>query len=119
MHAWKIEPTEQFKRDHRRYEKKHPEELKAILNNLDTYVRALKECGFPILVKAGFIHKEPMGIKALDQKCGGIRRKMRETRLYIYPNIDDKTLVLLSIGDKRTQSRDIEQCKKTVRELRG
>lgn len=119
MHEWRIENTDQYERDYKNYEKKHKEELKAILNNLDSYYRALKECGSPILVKAGFVHNEPMGIKALDQKCGGIKGKLKATRLYIYPNIEENILMLLAIGDKQAQGRDVEQCKKRVKALRG
>lgn len=118
MIKWQIETTEQYIRDYKNYEKKHREELNAVLNNLDSYFKALNECGSPNLIKTGFIHNEPMGIKALDQKGGGRKTKLPATRLYVYPNIEEGSLVLLAIGNKQTQGRDIEYCKKIVKGLR-
>ncbi len=81
MIKWQIETKEQYLRDYKKYEKKHREELNAVLNNLDSYFKALNECGLPNLIKTGFIYNEPLGIKALDQKGGGRKTKLQATRL--------------------------------------
>ena len=68
---WKLEPTDEYNRRHRRYEKKHRRELEAMLDNLDTYHQALN-AGTPIQqIQFGFVHAEPCGVKAVDQKGHG------------------------------------------------
>src|ERR1700720_4571989 len=98
---WKIEPTDKYVRDHRWYSKKRPNELKAVLNNLDTYVKAIQGGTKPLQVNAGFIHIEGQGVIAIDQKGG--KGKLAQTRLYVYPDSDREVLYLFTIGDKNTQ----------------
>ena len=65
---WVIQRSQFFEARFKRFQKKHPEEAKAVLNNLDTYFKALCVGANPVNIQAGFIHHEPEGIKALDQK---------------------------------------------------
>lgn len=118
MDLWEIKRTRKFETKYKRYEKKRHDELQAVMVNLDRYVRAL-QLGTPIQqIKAGFIHKEPKGIKALDQKGGGRKVKLQETRLYIFPYMDEKTIYLLTIGNKNSQDNDIQFCKKQVEKIK-
>lgn len=105
---WLLVPTGKYERDCRHFEKKHPAELLAALRNLSAYIKALTEAGNPLQVKAGFIHDEPNGIKAIDQKGG--KGKLRQTRLYIYPHVEAGRVYLLGIGDKSRQRADIVTC---------
>ncbi|MGR3176523.1 MAG: hypothetical protein ACUZ8E_00520 [Candidatus Anammoxibacter sp.] len=116
MKTWKIETTDVYDRKHRRFEKKNPDELRSMLNNLDTYYKSLTSLGHPQKIVASYIHKEPKGVKAIDQK--GSKAKLKQTRLYIYPNIETKTLYLMTIGDKKTQRKDIKFCENFVKTLR-
>jgi len=102
MEGWLLEETEQYERDKRFFEKKYPNELVAMLKNLDRYFDALMSCGNPLQVSLGFIHHEPDGIKAIDQKGGGQKVKLQQTRLYIFPKTEEKILILLAIGTKTT-----------------
>lgn len=115
MDEWLIEPTETYQCKHEHYEKKHPNELAAAEGNLDTYFRTLKNGVNPLQIKEGFIHHEPDGIKAIDQKGSRQKIKLQETRLYIYPDVPTKTLFLLTIGDKQTQRNDINFCREYVK----
>ena len=108
MTKWNIEPTEKFERLYKKYEKKQYEELVAVLNNLDTYHETLQHVSNPFNITSGFIHHEPKGIKAIDQTKAD--RKLKETRLYVYPDPETKTLYLLTLGDKRTQKEDLKFC---------
>ena len=120
MDPWSLETTDTYERRYKEYEKKHPNELVAVTNNLDTYFKTLNQCGHPLQVKAGFIHDEPDGIKAIDQKGGGQKVKLQQTRLYIYPHHDTRTVHLLTMGDKASQRADIRFCRACVREeIRG
>ncbi|MBU1006117.1 MAG: hypothetical protein KKH08_00815 [Candidatus Omnitrophica bacterium] len=110
MPTWIIKATNRYEKDYKDYEKKRPNELIAVLNNLDTYCNALMKLGHPLQIKAGFIHHEPKGIKAIDQKGGKQKVKLEQTRLYMYPDCENKILRLLTIGNKSSQKRDIKHC---------
>lgn len=67
-------------------------------------------------VKAGFLHPEPQGVLAIDQKGSG--KALAETRLYVYPDEDDEIAHVITLGDKRSQPDDIALCRQFVAELR-
>jgi len=113
---WKHEPTDDYLRRQKRYEKNHPAELKRMLDNLDTYKRALDAGAKPGPKHFGFVHPEPMGVVAIDQRGGG--GKLKQTRLYIYPDVATGIIYGLTIGDKTTQQEDIARCKGYVTQLR-
>ena len=118
MTEWNLVPLGKYLSDYKWYEKKRPNELCAILGNLDTYFEALKMIGNPLQVKSGFIHDEPDGVKAIDQRGGKQKVKLQQTRLYLYPNVSEQKLYLLAIGDKTTQRGDIQFCRERVKEIK-
>jgi hypothetical protein len=87
--VWVIQKSPYFEARFKRFQKKHSEEAKAVLNNLDTYFNTLNMGVNPINIKGGFIHDEPDGIKGLDQKGG--KGKMMQSRLYVFPETETKT----------------------------
>lgn len=111
---WCIEQTDLFARKFKQFRKKnkHSGLDKLLLNNLDTYLKALQFGTSPQKINAGFIHHEPNGVKAIDQK--GSRKKVsgtpKECRLYVFPDSDGKVLYLITIGDKNSQKSDIKDC---------
>jgi len=113
---WVLSPTDQWLRDQKRYQKKDPWELAAILANLDRLLEILKEAPNSRTVQAGFIHSEGGGILAVDQKGGG--PNLMETRGYLFCEDIEKTVHLITIGDKRTQSRDVQYSKEFLRILK-
>jgi hypothetical protein len=113
---WTLEKTSEWDRRFKYYEKKHQRELIAALDNLDTFVRALNSGIRPRDAKFGFIHPEPLGVLAIDQKGGG--RNLAETRLYTYPDEKREALHLIIIGDKNSQKADIATCMAFVQQLR-
>ena len=117
MSFWNIEPTDKFSRKYKLFEKKHEDELIAMWNNLDTYLKTLQKTDNPQVITGGYIHPEGQGIVAIDQTKA--ERKLKETRLYIYPDIRTKKLSLLTIGDKKTQQHDIQHSKDCVKMIRG
>ncbi|HBM16127.1 MAG TPA: hypothetical protein DD381_07295 [Lentisphaeria bacterium] len=50
---------------------------------------------------------------AIDQK-GKSKTKLQETRLYIFCMIEGKIVKLLKMGNKNTQSDDIQKCIKII-----
>jgi len=114
---WTLEPSAIFPGKLKRYQKKHSEAAKAVLDNLDTYHKALLAGAKPPQIRRGFVHDEPNGVFAIDQR--GAERKQRETRLYVYPDEETQTLYLITIGDKSTQKRqDLTDCREFVDDLR-
>ncbi len=113
---WVTETSDQYERRHKRYTKKEPNVLKAILNNLDTYFKALQFGVLPQKIQFGFIHAEPHGVKAIDQKGG--EGKLAQGRLYVYPDADAEVLYLITLGDKDSQDEDIQYCNQFIRQLR-
>jgi hypothetical protein len=112
---WSTEPTTQWQKDAKYYEKKHPDELAAVLRNLKRYLALLEVAPNPRAVQAGFLHPEPMGIVAVDQRGGG--GNLQETRLYTYAEAARDLLYLITIGNKNEQPADIELSKKFVESI--
>lgn len=112
---WQIEPTTGWEKDQRNYSKKRPDELAAVMRNLDRYVKLLNVSKNSRAVQAGYLHTEQNGVLAIDQKGGG--GNLQETRLYTYADDETKTVYLITIGGKDSQHSDIEYCKEFVRSL--
>lgn len=106
---WTIEEAiDEFGRMSKPLVKKYRRELKNLLVNLQAYLDALNEGATPVQIQRGFLHPEPHGILAIDQRGEG--QGLKEFRLYIYPDTDRQKLYLLALGDKNTQKSDIASC---------
>lgn len=113
---WESQPNDVFERALKWHTKKRPKELEWVLRNLNTYLAQLDEGVKPLqIVKLRFVHNEVDGIYAVDQKGGP--KNLAEIRLYLFPHVPSKTLHLLTIGDKNSQSRDINECRAMVKEI--
>jgi hypothetical protein len=112
---WHIEPTTQWPKDQKWYEKKHPRELAAVLHNLQRYMDQLNAAPNARAVQAGFLHHEPGGVVAIDQKSGG--KGLQETRLYTFADARTETVYLITLGDKGSQPTDIKFCSDFVKSL--
>jgi hypothetical protein len=114
---WELEPSEEYERRAKRYAKKQPRELIAVLANLQTIRDALDEGADPRRLPYGFLHIEPRGVLAIDQKGGG--RDLAQTRLYLFLDATAEVIHLLTLGDKRSQPDDIRSCNQYVADLRA
>jgi hypothetical protein len=108
IEQWQLVPTDLFVRRQEEFAKKRPKQLAAVLRNLARYREMIVHQPIARLISANFIHPEKKGIVALTQQ--GFRPQQPPTRLYLYPAQDSKTLYLITIGDKRTQGEDIQDC---------
>ena len=106
---WQIEPSTQWEKGLRYYEKKHPDELAAVLNNLNRYMSLLKTAPNSRSIQAGFLHGEPGGVVAIDQKGGG--GNLQETRLYTVAVDSQQIVHLITIGNKADQPSDVSYSK--------
>lgn len=113
---WQIEPSTQWPKDQKWYEKKRPREFAAVLHNLQRYLDQLNAARNARAVQGGYLHNEPNGVVAIDQKGGGAG--LQETRLYTFADSSTKTLHLITVGDKNSQSADIKFCSDFVKSLK-
>lgn len=113
---WTLKDTEEYGRRHKDYQKNHPRELQAVLDNLNVYFQALLGGVKPLQIRHGFMHTEPQGVVSIDQKGGG--KSLAQTRLYVYPDTDTETLYVITLGDKRSQKANLAYCRDFVTALR-
>ena len=113
--SWVLLPHSAYLRDLRWYTKKRPAELAAVLRNLERYMTLLSRSPSVRSVQAGFLHPEPHGMVAIDQRGGAGR--LQETRLYCYAHDDSRAVHLLGIGDKSSQSADLARLSPVTRTL--
>ena len=106
----------EFERAKKHYDKKRPGELAAVLRNLARLLEQLNALPHCRAAQAGFLHHEPAGIWALDQK-GPSRTKMQETRLYVFPVEDNQTLHIITVGNKNSQAADLRRAVDYVQSL--
>lgn len=73
---WSISPEDGVGRRLKSFQKRWPHEVVNTIVNLDTRLDALHEGAMPEqLKKLGFVHSEPKGILAIDQKGPGERHE--------------------------------------------
>lgn len=113
---WFLEFNDEFDKKNKKIPKKHRQEYQNCFENLQSYLDLLNDGLIPQQIKQGYVHVEPMGIKALAPHGPGSGSKV-PLRLYIYPDIDTEILHAILLGDKSTQSGDIEYCKQYVKGL--
>lgn len=104
---WKLQPAPTFERAEKRYGKKRPGELAAVLRNLGRLLQRLNELPDCRAVHFGFLHTEPHGVWAIDQH-GPSKVRLQETRLYVFPSGRDMTLHIITVGNKNSQASDIQ-----------
>ena len=112
---WVLLPHSAYLRDLRWYAKKRPAELAAVLRNLDRTMTLLANSPHARTIQAGFLHPEPHGMVAIDQRGGAGR--LQETRLYCYAHNGSRTVHLLGIGDKSSQPADLARLSPLARTL--
>lgn len=115
MALWELEDTARYRTRFKKYEKNHPRELDAVLDNLQRFFSLINSGTSPLMVRVGFIHRVPNGIRAIDQKGGP---GLAETRLYVYGDTKTNILYLLCIGGKKGQNKDIQYSKKEVARIK-
>jgi putative component of toxin-antitoxin plasmid stabilization module len=113
---WTYSQTSDWIRRQKHFQKKRARKLIAALNNLDAFFKTLEKRVKPREAKFGFVHPEPLGVFAIDQKGGG--QSLAQLRAYVDQDEDEEILHLLTIGDKTSQQDDIPTCKQYVAQIR-
>jgi len=117
--AWTLQESDIYGARFKRFMKKNKDVVRLILNNLDTYFETLNQGVHPQQIRAGFIHPEPGGVKAIDQKGSrkGVGGTPKEGRLYVFPQEQTCILHLITIGDKDSQKADLADCRNFMDDL--
>lgn len=104
---WKPFATGLYEHDSKKYSQKKPNELAAVERNLAKFVNILN-AGTKPLQMAGlkFVHNERKGVYAIDES--GYKIKTQVARLYVWCEEPTELVHLITIGDKHSQSDDID-----------
>lgn len=116
---WKLIPQDLFVQTVKRVQKRRPDELNAVMSNLKRFKDRLDAGERPGTFVTSYLHPEPMGILAIDQRIGKKSRNFAELRLYILPVVETEKIYLLVVGDKESQKADIGAAKKLAEQLRS
>lgn len=115
--TWTIEePIDDFGKMSKPLVKKYRRELRNLLLNLQVVLDAFNAGASSAQIQRGFLHQEPHGVLAIDQRGDG--QGLKEFRLYIYPDMEQQKLYLLALGDKNSQRSDIAGCTRWVLRFR-
>ena len=111
---WPFQHCANFDKQEREFEKKYTVILARLRTNL-AYVRGILQISDNPrnIAHYGKVHNEGNGLYAVDQR--GEKPKLREARLYFYPDFEDEILYILGIGFKETQEADILRYHKCIR----
>jgi len=119
--VWRLEPYSGYENQLKKFSRKHEEEANAALSNLQMYLSVLQRTNnLQLANKESFVHKEPDGMVAIDERGAKIAKKkgkLKATRLYVYAYIEGETVHVLGIGDKDSQKQDIKTCGRKVRQI--
>ena len=107
MGKWVFESTDSFTKDYASYEKKRPNELRAVMLNLETLLEVLDVSNGPAKVSCSFFKSEGKGLFRISESGGG--RNLQPTRLYITFELKEQRLILLRIFPKGAPKKQSEQ----------
>lgn len=115
--AWTIRTEADVEKRLKKLRRKFRAELRNVFDNLDTYFKCLQAGANPGQIHRGFIHNEPKGVIAIDEKGKGAH--LKALRMYLYPDAPNEVLYVITIGDKASQKSDIRFCSSFVDGLRA
>jgi putative component of toxin-antitoxin plasmid stabilization module len=106
---WLIETAYASPGRFKRFAGKHPREYESLFVNLERIVRLLRGGNKPGGFRVGFFRSEGEGVYRIGQT--GVE-SAKESRLYVYPDEEDRVMYTLNIGDKDSQTEDINESKR-------
>ena len=114
MCQWNFYEIEAYRKRRRHFDKKHQFVLVALFHNL-AEVQSIFEFGDNPrnIVKHPKVRNERHGLYAVDQR--GATTKIREARLYFYPDFENQRVYLIYIGFKSEQQKDLRRCHEIVK----
>jgi len=106
---WTLDIHNDVEKRRKKIEKKWSHELRNVLDNLDTLLKSVAHgVRSEQLKQLGFVHSEPQGVLAIDQKGPGKGTKMKQLRLYVVVDEEDEIVYARVLGDKSSQETDLK-----------
>lgn len=99
-----------------RFAKKHRTEFNSLFANLNKVIAILNAGNRLGAFKVGFFRSEGEGVYRIGQT--GVR-SAKESRIYVFPDETNWVMYILTIGDKDSQSGDINDAKRIARRLKA
>lgn len=112
---WQINLEKSKKSAFKKISKKFPNEYNACFRNLDKLFDILNNGNKIHGFKVGFFRSEGEDLFRISQT--GVQHA-KEIRLYVYLNEKSKIMYIIDIGTKETQSVDINNSKKIIRNIK-
>jgi len=112
---WQIDNGRANRNRFEKFAGKHPREYDSLFANLDKVMRLLRGGHKIGSFQVGFFRSEGEGVYRIGQT--GVQGA-KESRLYIYPDQENRLMHILNIGDKDTQSGDVNAAKDLVRQIK-
>jgi len=102
----------------KKFAKVYKQAIANTLANLETYKATLEEGVHPEQAKRmlAFVHEEKKGLIAIDQRPpkNGV-----QIRLYVFSDLNSRKILIIAIGDKRSQESDIKFAYKIIEEYKN
>ena len=112
---WQIDIAYASRNQFSKFQKKHPGEYSSLFANLNKLKKVL-EAGHKIgSFKIGFFRSEGEGVYRVGQTGSS---SAKESRLYIFPDEQNRVIYPLNIGDKDSQKRDINEAQEAARRIK-
>ena len=112
---WQIENAFASPGKFKKFSGKHPREYESVFTNLEKVMRLLR-CGHKLgSFQIGFFRPEGDGVYRIGQT--GVPGA-KESRLYIFPDEQNRVMYVLNIGDKDSQDMDINEAKRSANEIK-
>lgn len=112
---WQIENSHAIASKFKKFASKHPDEFASVFANLEKIMRLLRGGNKVGGFRTNFFRSEGEGVYRIGQS--GVAHA-KESRLYIYPDEQARTVYVLTVGDKDSQETDINEAKEIVRGIK-
>jgi putative component of toxin-antitoxin plasmid stabilization module len=109
---WSIENRFASAGKFKKFDVKYPREYASLFRNLEKVKRILQQGNKLGSFQIGFFRSEGEGVFRIGQT--GVP-SAKESRLYVYPDEQNQTMYVLTIGTKDEQPEDINEAKKLAR----
>jgi putative component of toxin-antitoxin plasmid stabilization module len=113
---WQIENAYASPGKFKKFAGKHTREYESLFANLEKILRILRGGNKIGSFGIGFFRSEGEGVYRIGQT--GVP-SAKESRLYIFPDEQNRICYILNIGDKDSQQNDINEAKEIVKRIKS
>lgn len=114
---WTISREYCGKNNLKKFTKQHRDEALQCFTNLERFLNHLNEYNPEnTAFVTGIVRQEGGGLVAADTR--GLDGSHRVSRLYAWPCKTNRTIYILRIGDKDTQTNDIRECRSLITRIK-